>query len=266
MHSILSEVARVGSTFNIPFSFTDEAETDLVPNVLTWKLTDSDGTVLNSRTGVSLTPAATVNVTLSDNDLVLTSVTDDGIRFVTLTGTYDSAVGLNLPLTHVVEFVLMASDPTLAAESSFIVYVTAIEMETYFFQRLNVGAYDNASRTDRLKAATMATKSIDRLNFHGNKADSSQTLEFPRGGDSSVPQDIKDACCEILLALLNGVVPDFEYDSTALISETFLKAKTQRDTSFNMEHISVGIPSRTAWQLLKPYVQVPQPLNLFRTS
>jgi len=259
MLEILDTPAYVGDSYSIQFDFVDHLGDDVIPTVLSWTLKDSDGDIINSREDVSIvTPAATVYVQLSGDDLVADG---NGIRYLVMSG-----VAATLPLKQIKEFVVMSGDPTQDTDPTFLSYVTLAEMETYFYQRLGVRAFDNASQTDRLKAGTMSTSMIDRLNFHGEKADSDQSTEFPRGGDSTTPQDIKDACCEIILALLEDVDINLEYDSLAMISDTFLRAKSHRDTGMTVEHIVVGIPSRIAWQILKPYVMSPNTFNIHKTS
>jgi hypothetical protein len=145
-------------------------------------------------------------------------------------------------------------------------YVSLTEMNNYFEGRLDTIEYDAATNADKLRAAAQATKIIDRLHFHGEKADSTQETEFPRGEEVSVPQAVKDACCEIVTALLSGVNVDMEYDDLGIKSHTYLNARTVRFDGFNMEHIILGIPSRTAWTLLKPYVVMSRTINLHRVS
>lgn len=66
----------------------DEAVT---PNDVNWKYTDSAGTVINSRSAETETPASTTGILLYGDDLVYdvdTDVSDN--RILTIWGTYDT--------------------------------------------------------------------------------------------------------------------------------------------------------------------------------
>lgn len=66
--------AKDKSTYIVTASFKDEAGDAVVPNSITWTLTDINGNVINSREDVTVTtPAASVDIVLSDNDLDVTS-------------------------------------------------------------------------------------------------------------------------------------------------------------------------------------------------
>lgn len=93
------------STFVVTVSFTDETGAAVTPNAgLTWTLTDRHGTVINSRSAVSITPGESVEIVLSGNDLDFDGA--DALRLLTVQGTYNSDAGNNLPLKEEVEFVV----------------------------------------------------------------------------------------------------------------------------------------------------------------
>jgi len=73
-------------------SFTDEDGTACIPTTVTWTLTDSAGTVINSRSAVSVTPAASVDIVLKDADLALTGSTDTFSRILYVKAVYTSTV------------------------------------------------------------------------------------------------------------------------------------------------------------------------------
>jgi len=102
MITLETQAPEEGS-YVIALTFKDEAGTALVPATLTWTLTDDAGTVINSRTAVSTTPAATTNLVLYGNDLTVTD-TKKRRRIVTLNGTYNSTYGTGLPLTEEIRF------------------------------------------------------------------------------------------------------------------------------------------------------------------
>ncbi len=71
-------------------SFTDEDGAAVVPNAgLVWSLTDANGTIVNSREDVTLTPASSVVIKLTGDDL---AIADDDLRErrLVIAGTYAS--------------------------------------------------------------------------------------------------------------------------------------------------------------------------------
>lgn len=145
-------------------------------------------------------------------------------------------------------------------------YVTIDEANTYFSERLFTESWDDADTTKRNKALAMSTKAIDRLNFKGEKTDEEQELQFPRYDDSEIPQDIKDACCELALKFLDGIDADMETDNIAITGNNFSGAHTTYDRSFAPEYVMAGIPSSTAWRLLLPYLRDTRTLSVNRVS
>lgn len=149
----------------------------------------------------------------------------------------------------------MADLTTTIGGSTSNSYVSLDDFESYCDERLNVDVYYAADDDDRVRALLMATRRLDRENWRGAKADSSQALAWPRydvpkrdgslvGGDSipgagvllgpragygayiggswgemwettDIPQPIKDAQCELAIAYLEG----FETQEGQSISE-----------------------------------------------
>jgi hypothetical protein len=77
-----------------PFLDEDTPANEVTPSSITWKLTDRNGNVINSRTAVSVTPAATVEFALTGNDLALSG--DDTGRVLLISWEYDSSLGSDL--------------------------------------------------------------------------------------------------------------------------------------------------------------------------
>jgi len=93
------------STAIFQVAFKDEDGNAVMPDSVYWKLTDSDGNVINSRSAVSVTPGLTVDITLSGDDLVVISGKGSNkMRVITVWGTYDSDLGLNLPFKDSCKF------------------------------------------------------------------------------------------------------------------------------------------------------------------
>ena len=81
-------------------------------------------------------------------------------------------------------------------------YIDTEEANEYFENRLYAESWGETSDADKEKALRQATKEIDRQLLKGRKATDSQELAFPRYPDTEVPETVKEACCEIALALL----------------------------------------------------------------
>jgi hypothetical protein len=63
-------LATEGGSVFVTAEFTDRNESDVVPNSITWSLTDEDGDIINSREDIAIvTPAASVTIEISGDDL-----------------------------------------------------------------------------------------------------------------------------------------------------------------------------------------------------
>ena len=81
-------------------------------------------------------------------------------------------------------------------------------------------------------------------------------MEFPRGSDTVVPDQIKRACYEIAFALLDGVEPDVELENLAVVSQGYAGIRTTYNRIQQpIEHLVAGIPSATTWRILKPFIR-----------
>jgi hypothetical protein len=146
-------------------------------------------------------------------------------------------------------------------------YCDLAEAQDYFDDsRLNAESWDDSSSEKQLKALKQATRMIDRLNFKGDKYSIFQANEFPRDycfnpDFAPIPNDIKIACCEIALALLDGVDPDLEEEDLGAMSEGYSTVRVTSDTNIRKDHIKAGIPSVEAWKHLLPYLK--DPLSIF---
>ena len=95
------------STYIVTMNFTDEDGDPVVPISATWTLTDENGAVVNSRTGVVLSGlAAEMEVVLSGNDLAIASGFSGNaeMRVFTVEATYNSDLGSGLPLKDQLKF------------------------------------------------------------------------------------------------------------------------------------------------------------------
>jgi len=145
-------------------------------------------------------------------------------------------------------------------------YITEAEGTTYMGERLNASPWDSATSVDRVKAIKMGTKIIDQLNYLGEKTSSTQENQFPRNDDVDVPQNIKDACAEIALALLDGVDTQIEFENLSMTQHSFVNTKIVFDRDIKPEHTLSGVPSIIAWRLLSPYLRDPRTVSIDRVS
>lgn len=152
-------------------------------------------------------------------------------------------------------------------------YITSDEMDTYAANRPGSSAWTGASEADQEDALKYSSKLVDSLLFVGKKYDtdiSSQPLQWPRlikvrGGwrverdaddNVVVPQAIKDAVCEEILARL-----DTSNDSRRALQADGVKSFRLGDLSetYGDDLRGGGIKgtpliSWTAYRLLEPYL------------
>jgi len=99
--------ALPNGTFVITVAFFDDDGSAVTPNdPTTWSLKDTAGNIINSREDVAITEDTTVDIVLQGADLAATGVNDDGIRILSVDGTYDSDAGSDLPLDNSSQFVV----------------------------------------------------------------------------------------------------------------------------------------------------------------
>ena len=145
-------------------------------------------------------------------------------------------------------------------------YITVADANTYFENRYNIAAWDEADDDDKLKALKEMTLRIDRLNFIGIKNDVDQERQFPRYDDTTIPEDIQYACAEGAFALLDGIDPEREIELLGMKSQGLASARSTFDRSFVPEHFLAGIPSALSWNYLKPYLIDPENVQITRVT
>lgn len=151
-------------------------------------------------------------------------------------------------------------------------YDTYVNADTYFINRLYVQDWTDSSSATKTKALTEASQRIDRLRFRGEKVDDDQDLEFPRyygdeaDGTEEIPDDIKIACYELALALIQERDPEIELENLVVLKRSFANVSTTYRDDAVSEHIASGISSILAWQYLKPYLAYCKIINVYRKS
>ena len=134
-------------------------------------------------------------------------------------------------------------------------YNTLATAQTYMDKKLRTREWDSAVNDDKIKALLEAHTIIEQLNYRGKKTAATQTNQFPRYDDSTVPAEILYAEAEIALSLLKGYDPDIEINNLRMVSQGYDSMKTTYDPNTRLEHIAAGIPSATAWRFIKPYLR-----------
>lgn len=136
--------------------------------------------------------------------------------------------------------------------------------DDYFATKLHSSAWDEAEQPSKRKALVEATQRIDRLNFRGVKNNSEQSLQFPRGTDDDVPQDIEFATYELAYSLLDGIDPELEIENLSVLSRSYASVSTNYNRRTVPEYVLAGIPSAKAWSYLKPYLRNPGEITIQR--
>ena len=101
--TVLTTTIGSRTAYRVTAVFKDSTATLVVPDSITWSLTNYDGTVINSRSAVAVAvPASSINIVVSGDD---TDFVDGQGRVLTVKAIYDSATdGNNLPLNEECKF------------------------------------------------------------------------------------------------------------------------------------------------------------------
>jgi len=100
----IKQDAREESTRILDVSFFDETDAAVTPGEVHWTLSDENGTVINSRDAVVMTPDTTVEIVLTGDDLAILSSSDNGKRCLFVHAVYDSVVARGLQLNEEIWF------------------------------------------------------------------------------------------------------------------------------------------------------------------
>jgi hypothetical protein len=134
-------------------------------------------------------------------------------------------------------------------------YITLEDAELFVAANIiSSAAWDAATDPLKTKALLVATKKIDMLNFVGEPTVAGQSLQFPRGGDATVPQQIKDATVYLALRLLDDVDPEREFENQFMSAFQYENIKSTYDRSRVAVNVTHGIPSWEAWIRIQPFL------------
>ena len=145
-------------------------------------------------------------------------------------------------------------------------YLTAIEAQVYFDERLNTECWDDSLEADQEKALKQATRAIDKINYRGAKTSSTQERQFPRDSDTEVPQDVLEAVCEEALALLEGIDARQEFENLGMVAQGIANVRSTYNRESLPPHTLVGLVSSDAYMKLKPYIKDGKTFDINRVS
>lgn len=193
----------------------------------------------------------------------------DDVQTVTEDATYAGIYPIDLDHPHVYVGDPPASSDTYLGDASEFYYGTVAGADLYFARRVHAWDWENATLEDKVRALYNATEAIEKFQYVGVKASSSQSLEFPRtrtlrddtvcqiGGTSGVPTPIIEACYLIADALVGGRDPQADFESQNVKVETFGPTRTELDTKVGpMRHIANLVPSPAAWAKIQPFLAI----------
>lgn len=103
-------------------------------------------------------------------------------------------------------YVTLASGTT-RYESFIPVQVRTLDTNNEF---IGFDVWDDASDSIKQRALNQATKYIDSFTYNGEKKVSTQDKQFPRKGQDTVPEEVKDACFILTLELLKRNIVHIE--------------------------------------------------------
>lgn len=145
-------------------------------------------------------------------------------------------------------------------------YGTILEGDQFFRIRSVNALWLTATDEQKINALTEATEIIDTLNFLGEKHDSEQYRQFPRGNDTVAPVKIRQATYLIAYKILEGFDQDMEIQSASVQKENFEGFGITYFGGKTPLHIQLGIPSYKAFTYLIPFLRRPDEIKIQRSS
>ena len=132
-------------------------------------------------------------------------------------------------------------------------YITLADANTYFEARLHVTVWTDSDEDTKNRALVMATKRINQEVFYGDRETATQALAFPRINlgyldgvylDSTIPEMLKEAQCELALHLLSTDMSKPSVDTSNLqeVQVGSLKAKYIVDKNDNVSQSYDTLP------------------------
>ena len=152
-------------------------------------------------------------------------------------------------------------------------YGSLVEANNYFEQRLHTFSWNKSSADDRTRANNQAFEGINMFSYIDEKFPVSAILdanpnateaelqtayltqagEFPRGNSNVVPDAIMWAQFLWSFALLDGRVPEEDFEQLAVTSQAYGGVRQAYNRQISMDHLALLIPSPQAYNYLLPY-------------
>jgi len=152
-------------------------------------------------------------------------------------------------------------------------YASLVEANNYFEQKFHTFAWNKASADDKVRANNDAFQGINMFNYISQKypvqqllnanpdtpeadlqaADLTQVGEFPRGDSTVVPKEIEYAQFLWAYALLDGRVPEEDFEQLAVTSQAYGGVRQAYNRQIAMTHTALLIPSSQAYNYLRPW-------------
>ncbi|MDE1971181.1 MAG: hypothetical protein KGI50_06445 [Patescibacteria group bacterium] len=139
--------------------------------------------------------------------------------------------------------------------------------DVYFARKYGRDAWKEAEDDDKVAVLTEATQHIEQLNYFGRKTSCTQTMQFPRGGDTSVPLAIQYATYEEAYQILLGRDVDEDARNRTVQQRKFGPVSTTYLLDARQPaNVGAGILSTIAWRFLIPYLRRAEDITLVRIS
>jgi len=144
------------NTIIITTAFTDSDGDAVIPNAgLTYTWSEPDGTVVNAKTAVGMTEAATIATELTGDDLANTGANDSGVRFFSIDGDYDNAPLSSMSLDQTIMVVIDTQRPVGLYEMKEHLYVEQSNTDDdLYISRLIQTARERVEQITRRKLIT----------------------------------------------------------------------------------------------------------------
>jgi len=133
-------------------------------------------------------------------------------------------------------------------------YVTLDEADIYLESVMNTEPWDLSTDTLRTKAIKASQKIIESLNTVGTLVDN-EPVEL-----------VKDATVEIALKLLDGVDPETELYNYTIKEMEFDRLKQTNKSGETPLHVIAGVPSVTAFNILRRFMPDITTVRMSRTD
>ena len=144
-------------------------------------------------------------------------------------------------------------------------YGTVAGGDLYFAQLFGRDEWKEATSEEKQQALFEATQHIDRFSYIGCKNTDTQLLQFPRGTDTTVPQDIEYATYEEAYQILCGRDIEADLRELRVQQRRFDKVHTTYMPGIKpTPNVAAGILSSKAWRMIFPYFRRVDEVHLVR--